>query len=61
MTDKEKVIAFEKYMREKGLDEETIKYNLLVVKLLISRVLLYFQETLETIDSFYFWRVYRYG
>ncbi|MCX7950576.1 MAG: hypothetical protein N2594_01325 [Clostridiales bacterium] len=54
MTDKEKVIAFEKYMREKGLDEETIKYNLLVVKLLISRVLLYFQETLETIDSFTF-------
>lgn len=54
MTDKEKVIAFEKYMREKGLEEETIKYNLLVVKLLISRVLLYFQETLETIDSFTF-------
>lgn len=54
MTDKEKVIAFEKYMREKGLDEETIKYNLLVVKLLISRVLFYFQETLETIDSFTF-------
>lgn len=54
MTDKEKVIAFEKYMREKGLDENTIKYNLLVVKLLISRVLFYFQETLETIDSFTF-------
>lgn len=54
MTDKEKVIAFEKYMREKGLGEETITYNLLVVKLLISRVLFYFQETLETIDSFTF-------
>ncbi|GFR34966.1 tetratricopeptide repeat protein [Thermobrachium celere] len=54
MTDKEKLIAFEKYMREKGIDEDTIKFNLLVVKLLINRVLFYFQESLETIDSFTF-------
>ncbi|MCX7694590.1 MAG: hypothetical protein N2Z71_02585 [Caloramator sp.] len=54
MTDKEKLIAFEKYMRDKGLDEEKIEFNLLVVKLLINRVLVYFNETLETIDSFTF-------
>ena len=54
MTDKEKLMAFEKYMRDAGYDKDTIEFNLKVVKLLINRVLFFFQESLETIDSFCF-------
>ncbi|QCX32527.1 hypothetical protein FDN13_01800 [Caloramator sp. E03] len=54
MTDKEKLMAFEKYMRDVGYDKDTIDFNLKVVKLLINKVLFFFQESLETIDSFCF-------
>ncbi|MCX7885146.1 MAG: hypothetical protein N2448_08980 [Caloramator sp.] len=54
MTDKEKLISFEKYMRDLGYDNAVINYNINVVKLLINNVLIFFQETLETIDSYCF-------
>ncbi|EYE89242.1 hypothetical protein Q428_03570 [Fervidicella metallireducens AeB] len=54
MTDKEKIILFENYLREKGYEEEKIKYNILVVKLLVQEVLYYFEENLENIDTYTF-------
>lgn len=45
---------FEKYMREKGIDENSITYNLTVVKLLVKEVLVIFNQTLENIDTYSF-------
>lgn len=54
MTDKEKLMLFEKYMRDREYDENVIEFNLKVIRALINRVLFFFQESLETIDSFSF-------
>ncbi|TDT61166.1 hypothetical protein [Fonticella tunisiensis] len=54
MTDKEKIIMFEKYMRDRGFDEEVIQYNLLVVKILSQEVLRFFNQGLESIDTYSF-------
>lgn len=54
MTEKEKILMFEKYMRDKGIDEDSINYNLTVVKLLVNEVLVIFDQTLENIDTYSF-------
>lgn len=54
MSDKEKLIQFEKYMREKGLEEDKIKYNIKVVSLLINEVLCIFQQNIDNIDIYCF-------
>ncbi len=54
MTDKEKILMFEKYMRDKGTEERNINYNLTVVKLLVREVLVIFNQTLESIDTYSF-------
>lgn len=54
MTDKEKIMLFEKHMRDKSLGEKEIKFNLMVVDSLVNQVLFYFQEGLETIDTYCF-------
>lgn len=54
MTDKEKINLFKQYMIDKGIDEETVNYNIKVVELLSSEVLYYFKESIENIDTFTF-------
>jgi len=54
LTDKEIIMAYENYLRTKGIDDEDVKYHLLVVKLISSEVLVYFNEHLNTIDSYCF-------
>lgn len=54
MTEKEKLMMFEKYMRDKNYSEEKIKYNMLVVECLINQVLTIFQQGLESIDTYSF-------
>lgn len=54
MSDKEKLLLFENYMRERNYAEQAIKFNLNVVKRLITSVLFVFQQSLEEIDTFSF-------
>ncbi|MDF2673848.1 MAG: hypothetical protein K0R09_2113, partial [Clostridiales bacterium] len=54
MTEKEKLLMFEKYMRDKNYSEERIRYNLMVVECLISQVLIVFEQGLESIDTYSF-------
>lgn len=54
ITDKEKILMFEKYMRDKGKDEDVITYNLMVVKVLVTEVLVIFNQGLENIDTYSF-------
>lgn len=54
MTDKEKILSFEKYMRDIGYDEERISFNIMTVKLLVNKVLCYFDQTLDNIDTYSF-------
>lgn len=54
LTDKEIIMAYENYLRTKGMDDENVKYHLLVVQLISSEVLVYFNEQLNTIDSYCF-------
>lgn len=54
MNDKEKLIEFEKYMREKSINVEDIKYNIKVVNLLINEVLYIFKQNIENIDTYSF-------
>lgn len=54
MTEKEKLLMYEKYMRDKDYSEERIKYNLMVVECLISQVLIVFEQGLESIDTYSF-------
>lgn len=54
MTDKEIIMSYENYLRTKGIDNEKVKYHLLVVRLLSSEVLVFFNEQLNTIDSYCF-------
>lgn len=54
MTEKEKLMMFEKYMRDKDYSEERIRYNLKVVDCLITQVLTIFEQGLESIDTYSF-------
>lgn len=54
MVDKEKLIQFENYMREKNIEDNKVKYNIKVVSLLISEVLYIFKQELESIDVYSF-------
>lgn len=54
MSDKEKLIQFENFLREKKMDENKIKYNINVVTLLIDEVLYIFKQNLENIDVYSF-------
>lgn len=54
MTEKEKLMMFEKYMREKNYSEERIKYNITVAECLINQVLVIFEQGLESIDTYSF-------
>lgn len=54
MTEKEKLMMFEKYMRDKNYPEEKIKYNLTVAECLINQVLVVFDQGLESIDTYSF-------
>lgn len=54
MTEKEKLMMFEKYMRDKNFPEEKIRYNLLVTECLINQVLVIFRQGLESIDTYSF-------
>lgn len=54
MTEKEKLMMFEKYMRDKNYSEEKIKYNLTVAECLINQVLVIFEQGLESIDTYSF-------
>lgn len=54
LTDKEIIMVYENYLRTKGIDDENVKYHLLVVRLISSEVLVYFNEQLNTIDSYCF-------
>jgi hypothetical protein len=54
MTEKEKLLMFEKYMRDKNYTGERIKYNLTVVECLINQVLTIFEQGLESIDTYSF-------
>jgi hypothetical protein len=47
-------MAYENYLRTKKMDDENVKYHLLVVRLLSSEVLVYFSEQLNTIDNYCF-------
>jgi hypothetical protein len=54
MLDSEKILLFEKYMRDKNTQEDAIRYNLLVVRLLVTEVLYIFNQNLENIDTYSF-------
>lgn len=54
MTEKEKLMMFEKYMRDKNYPEEKIRYNLMVAECLINQVLVIFGQGLESIDTYSF-------
>lgn len=54
MTNNEKIIMFGNYMRDKHMDESTVAFNCRVVEMLLSNVLVYFNQNLESIDSYSF-------
>jgi hypothetical protein len=54
MTEKEKMLMYEKYMRDRNFSPEKIKYNLSVVECLSSQVLVVFGQGLENIDTYSF-------
>lgn len=54
MTEREKLMMFEKYMRDKGYPEEKVRYNLMSVECLINQVLVIFDQKLESIDTYSF-------
>lgn len=54
MTEREKLMMFEKYMRDKGYPEEKVRYNLMAVECLINQVLVIFEQKLESIDTYSF-------
>lgn len=54
MLDSEKIILFERYMKDKNIHEDNIRYNLLVVRLLVTEVLYIFNQNLENIDTYSF-------
>lgn len=54
MTEREKLMMYENYMRGKGYPEEKIRYNLMVVDSLINQVLVIFEQKLESIDTYSF-------
>ena len=54
MTDEEKIEKYREYMIERNYDDKIIEYNILVVKLLVNNVLYFFEENLESIDTYTF-------
>lgn len=54
LSDIEKIIQFENYMREKNMEDSLVKYNLKVINLLMKEVLYIFQQNLENIDVYCF-------
>lgn len=54
MNDKEILKSYEKYMEQNGFNENKIKYNIMVAKLLSDEVLYIFQQNLGTIDTYSF-------
>ncbi|KRQ88099.1 hypothetical protein ABG79_00266 [Caloramator mitchellensis] len=54
MKDSEKLVLFRQYMLNKGIDREKVEYNVKVVNYFVNTVLFFFDETLESFDSFTF-------
>lgn len=54
MNDKEIILSYENYMRSKNMQEETIEYNLKVIRMFSQEVLYYFEQHLNTIDNYSF-------